>query len=246
MYKQRGPNEFVMVRVRAPGSRWQAVDLGLVARIAEQLGDGQLHFTTRGDVELHGVDFCRVDRVIELIAEAGLTTRGACGDSVRNIVACPGADQCSVAHVPTKQICGDLEVFLRKMEGNGLLPPALRVAISGCPNESSQAGVNDIGFVGATGAYGGRKVLGFELVVGGSTRGEGRLAERIAFLSPEDVIPTFRDLLEIYREFASEGVRFGDFFFEMGAEELSHLLRDHLVRTRRRRILDIWIKSNNY
>lgn len=92
----------------------------------------------------------------------------------------------------------------------------------------SRFAVNDIGFVGAAGAYGGRKVLGFELVVGGSTSGEGRLAERIAFLSLEDIIPTFRDLLDVYGELASPGAHFADFFFETGAEELSHLLLERL------------------
>jgi sulfite reductase (ferredoxin) len=83
-----------MVRVRAPGCLWKSGSLDAVARIAGAYGYGSLHFTTRGDVELHGVKFSDIDLVQDRIRLAGLKGRGGCGDAVRNVVACAGSGVC--------------------------------------------------------------------------------------------------------------------------------------------------------
>lgn len=194
--------------------------------IAARYGAGELRSTGRQELEIPFVGEADIEAVLSELRRLGL-----CGPGVRshpNVVACPGADLCSVALVSTKKTCNDLDAFLRGASENGPLPHDFRVAVSGCPNECSQAGINDVGFVGAVGSYGGRRVPGFELVVGGSVNGPGRLAERIAFISPEDVVPTLRDLLDLYNEFASNGACFSNFFFEIGAEELSGLLLEKL------------------
>jgi hypothetical protein len=86
------------------------------------------------------------------------------------------------------------------------------------------------GFIGTIGSYGGQKVQGFEMAAGGSLQGEGRLAARIAFVSLEDVIPTLRDVLEVYKQWAVRGTPFHEFFFETGPEKFSALLLEQLKR----------------
>jgi sulfite reductase beta subunit-like hemoprotein len=197
-----------------------------LSTLAERFGRGELRATVRHELEIPFVSEPRLDALAGELRRLGLCSRAPSGRP--NVVSCPGADQCSVAFVKTKNLCGDIEGFLNSLAGDQAFPPEFRVAISGCPNECSQARFNDIGFVGVVGAYGGRRLQGFELVAGGSARGEGRLAERIAFVSPEDVIPTLRDLIDIYRESRVKDSTFGDFFFDVGAEEFSRLLRDKL------------------
>ena len=145
-----------------------------------------------------------------------------------NVVACPGADQCTSAFVMTKRICLDVEAYLCETADEGPLPPGLRVAISGCPNECSHARINDVGFVGSVGVYGGRKLKGFELVVGGCISGDGLLAERIAFVTASDVVPTLRDIIEIYRESAAEGTPFDKFYFTVGQEDFTRMMHAKL------------------
>jgi dissimilatory sulfite reductase (desulfoviridin) alpha/beta subunit len=145
-----------------------------------------------------------------------------------NVVACPGADHCTAAYARTKNLYFEIESLLLKTETTRTLPPDFQVAVSGCPNECSQVLINDIGFIGAIGSYQGQKAQGFEMVVGGSIRGEGQLATRIAFVSSEDVVPTLRDVIEIYYQQAVEGTPFHDFFFFKGPEAFSMLLLQQL------------------
>jgi len=194
--------------------------------IASNYGRGEIRSTVRHELEIPFVRESDVEVVLRVLHNLRLRTEAL--EARPNVVACPGADYCASALVKTGKLAHDLEAFLNAASDAHRLPPELRVALSGCPNECSHPHLNDVGFVGTAGAYAGHKVRGFELVVGGSARGDGRLAERIAFLSPEDVVPTLRDLVEVYRDTAAEGSRFAEFFFDTGAEELSRLLQKKL------------------
>ncbi len=197
-------------------------------RLVKKYGCREYRSTIRQDLEIPFVRDEHAEALLEALERLGFRSRNAV---VRpNVVACPGANPCPVAHVPTKELCMDIERFLDKAEAKGMLPPAFHVALSGCPNECSQAGINDVGFVGSAGAYGGERSQGFELLIGGSTHGSGRLAERIAFLGTEDVIPTFRDILHVYNEKAVDRPSFSNFILELGAEEFSRLLLERLRR----------------
>jgi dissimilatory sulfite reductase (desulfoviridin) alpha/beta subunit len=221
--KQAG---FFTIRVSIPGGDLPASIVPDLRQIAESYGRGEFRCTGRHELEIPFIRECDVGTVVSALGRFGFRIAGE--GQRPNVVACPGADHCSVAYVKTKRVCEEIEAFLQKAEKNEALPPEFRVAVSGCPNECSQVLINDIGFVGAVGAYGGRKILGFELAAGGSLRGEGRLATRIAFVSPEDVVPTLRDALEIYRQRAAPGAPFHEFFFAAGPEEFSTLLLQQL------------------
>jgi len=196
--------------------------------LAQRFGSGEVRMTFRHEVEV----VCVPERDVPAV-ESGLKRSGLRVDDVLNrpnVVACPGADHCTSAFVETKRLCREVEAYLIEAELAHVLPPEFRVGISGCPNECSQARINDVGFVGSVGVYGGRKLKGFELVVGGCTAGEGRLCERIAFVTERDVVPTLRDVIEIYCECAVEGTPFAKFYFTVGQEDLTNMLHDKLTQ----------------
>lgn len=219
--KQEG---FSRIRLRLPAGDLEASCVSAICRIALDYGNGELRCTGRHELEIpfiREIDFKAVTAAIEKL---GIQISRE--DQHPNVVACPGSDCCPVAFGHTKDLCREIDAFLNREEDRGALPPEFRVAISGCPNECSQTRVNDLGFVGTFGSYGGKKLQGFEMVAGGSLRDSGRLATRIAFVSSEDIVPTLRDVLSIYRQTASAGMAFSDFFWETGPEEFSmHLLR---------------------
>lgn len=221
--KQEG---YVRIRFPIPAGDLQASLVPEFVRIAAHYGRGEFRCTGRHELEIPFIRECDAQAVISALIKSGVRVTGESQHS--NVVACPGMDHCAVAYAKTKNLYFEIESFLRKVEQSGSLPPEFRVAISGCPNECSQVMINDVGFVAAIGSYGGQKAQGFELAVGGSLNGEGRLATRIAFVSPEDVVPTLRDVLEIYRQQAAGGMPFHDFFFETGPEEFSMLLMQQL------------------
>jgi dissimilatory sulfite reductase (desulfoviridin) alpha/beta subunit len=217
---------YARIHISIPAGDLPASLVPSLRQIAENYGRGEFRCTRRHELEIPFIREPEVQNVLSALDRLGIRTTA---EGPRpNVVACPGTDHCPVAYAKTKSLCFEIRSFLLKAQKPGALPPDFQVAISGCPNECSQVMINDVGFVGAIGSYGGQKAQGFELTVGGTLRGEGRLGTRIAFVSQEDVIPTLRDVLEIYRQRAASGATFHEFFFETGPEEFSALLLEML------------------
>lgn len=53
------------------------------------MGNGKVHFTSRGDVELYGIGSSKLERVLRELEEVELDPRDSCGASVRNVIPCP-------------------------------------------------------------------------------------------------------------------------------------------------------------
>src|SRR5437762_5631056 len=88
-YGQRQTDDAQMVRVKIPQGVLTADQLEALADVAERYSRGFGHITTRQNVQFHFVKLHDVEPAMRRLAEAGLTTREACGNSVRNITACP-------------------------------------------------------------------------------------------------------------------------------------------------------------
>src|SRR5437879_1270019 len=99
------------------------------------------------------------------LAEAGLTTREACGNSVRNVTACPYA---GVAADELFDVTPYAEALTRHFLRHPLaasLPRKFKVAFEGCPEDHVRAAINDLGFHARVE----KDLPGFRLTVGGGT-----------------------------------------------------------------------------
>ena len=74
-----------------PAGLLTAQQLLALADVGERYSRGFGHITTRQNVQFHFVKLHDVEPAMRRLAEEGLTTREACGNSVRNITACPYA-----------------------------------------------------------------------------------------------------------------------------------------------------------
>ena len=83
-----------MQRIKIPYGGLNANQLEVLADLAEEYSDGIAHITTRQDVQLHFVHIEDTPTVMRRLASVGITTREACGNSVRNVTACPYAGVC--------------------------------------------------------------------------------------------------------------------------------------------------------
>ncbi|MDR3669818.1 MAG: NADPH-dependent assimilatory sulfite reductase hemoprotein subunit [Holophaga sp.] len=83
------PPPTLMLRGRTPGGRLEPDQYLAWDRLADQFGDGTLRITTRQSIELHGVRKHDVKRTLQDLQQALLTTKGACGDLVRNVTLAP-------------------------------------------------------------------------------------------------------------------------------------------------------------
>src|SRR5262245_65150443 len=97
VYGQRQGGRNQMLRVKVPYGRVTPEQLEMLGYIAETYSRGWGHLTTRQNVQFHFVQLEQTPEVLRLLASVGLTTREACGDTVRNVVGCHLAGACQYA-----------------------------------------------------------------------------------------------------------------------------------------------------
>src|SRR5262244_4670300 len=88
-YGQRQAEDAQMLRVKIPQGVLTSDQLAALADVGERYSRGFGHITTRQNIQFHFVKLHDVEPAMRLLADAGLTTREACGNSVRNITCCP-------------------------------------------------------------------------------------------------------------------------------------------------------------
>ena len=143
--RQEGVN---MVRVKAPGGRLTPAQLDALADVTEtysQRGIG--HITTRQSVQIHFVPLAKSPDALRRLAQAGLTTREACGNTVRNMTACGLSGVCPREHVDIgTHVDGATRHFLRNPL-NQQLPRKFKMSFSGCEADCAQSLLHDAGVV---------------------------------------------------------------------------------------------------
>ncbi len=163
VYGQR-QDGVMMIRAKLPGGFVTPAQLEALARVAETYGGGKGHITTRQNVQYHFVRTADVEGALRILADAGITTKEACGHSVRNWTCCPFA---GVAHDEPFDPSPYVEALARHLlrgPYSSTLPRKLKPSLGGCcGTDCSQAFINDLGFLA-------RKrgdELGFQLLAGG-------------------------------------------------------------------------------
>ena len=150
VYVQRQGGHNQMLRIKAPFGTITAEQLDRMATIAETFSRGWGHLTTRQAIQFHFVQLERVPDVLREIAAVGMTSREACGDTVRNIQACHLAGACPHERLDvTPWAEAAFDHFLRNPLGQRL-PRKFKVNFSGCATDCGQALFNDVGVVATT------------------------------------------------------------------------------------------------
>src|ERR1035437_42958 len=153
-----------MVRCKIPGGLLTAAQTEQLARISDEFAGGKGHLTTRQNIQFHFVPLVRVAGLMHLMADAGLTNREACYNTVRNVTACPwsGIARDEVFDVrPYAQRVA--YAFLRK-DLTSNLPRKFKIAFDGCGGRDCMASAtNDIGLRASV--RNGRR--GFRMSIGG-------------------------------------------------------------------------------
>jgi sulfite reductase beta subunit-like hemoprotein len=165
-YGQRQAEDAQMLRVKVPQGLLTADQLMALAAVGEQYSRGFGHITTRQNIQFHFVKLHDVEPALRRLAEDGLTTREACGNSVRNITACPYAGVAGDEIFDVTPYAEALTRFLLRHPLSSTLPRKFKIAFEGCPIDHIATPINDLGFRAAIAPGGGR---GFRVTVGGGT-----------------------------------------------------------------------------
>lgn len=235
IYGQRQGGTSQMVRVKIPHGRLNPEQLEMLGHIGETYSRGWGHITTRQNVQFHFVPLERVPELMRDLAVVGLTTREACGDTVRNVMGCHLAGACPFEVLDiTPWAQATTEHFLRNPYAQRL-PRKFKINFSGCDTDCGQAMFNDIGVIAsARKRDDGTLEPGFRVFLAGGLGANPHPAIALEeFTSREELLPTLEAILRTFDHYGNRDnklrARMKWLVDTMGPDEL----RERVVKERR-------------
>ncbi len=189
-----------MQRIKVPFGGITSEQLEVVAELAEEYSAGVAHVTTRQDFQLHFVHIEDTPSLMRRLAAVGITTREACGNTVRNVTACPIAGVCRTQAFDVTPYAKALAYFLLGHPDTQEFGRKFKIAFSGCREEAcGLARMHDIGSIAAVREEGGVKKRGFTLLVGGGLGTVPQQAKLFSdFLPEEELLPTAQAICRVF------------------------------------------------
>ncbi|MGA2147572.1 MAG: nitrite/sulfite reductase [Bryobacteraceae bacterium] len=172
-----------MVRCKIPSGLLTASQVQQLARIADEFAGGKGHLTTRQNIQYHFVPLERVADLMHLMADAGMTNREACYNTVRNITTCAWAGIAADEVFDPRPYAQRLAYALMRKDLTGNLPRKFKIAFDGCQSRDCIAGAtNDVGLRALE--RDGRR--GFRVLIGGGLGALPREAHLLDEFLPEE------------------------------------------------------------
>jgi sulfite reductase beta subunit-like hemoprotein len=195
VYGQRQPDK-QMIRVKVPFGGLTADQLDVLGEVAEKftpLKKG--HFTTRENVQYHHVPLAEVPELLRLLGDSGLSTREACGNVVRNVVAHPSAGVSKDEVFDVTPYSGAYARYFLRHPTTQNMPRKSKVAFSGSEKDEAMVLMHDVGMVARI--RDGKR--GFKIVVGGGLSTRAIMAETLnEFVPVEDFLMHCEAVLRIF------------------------------------------------
>jgi len=235
---QRGtdaePAHQFMVRCKIPGGVLSGPQYLVIDELADRYGNGTLRVTTRQGNQFHGVLKGDLKATIRAVNDALVTTLGACGDVVRNVVSCPApksrglqeqvfsvARRLSDHLLPRTRAYHEIWLDGEQVAGGPLesepiygtryLPRKFKVAFAFPDDNCCDVHSNDLGFLVV---QEGGQLLGFNVLVGGGmgkTHGKEdtypRLADVLGFAATEQVVEVAEAVVKVQRDHGNRSDR---------------------------------------
>jgi sulfite reductase beta subunit-like hemoprotein len=159
-----------MIRVKLPFGGVNPEQMEAFAYLAEQFAPLRKgHITTRQNFQFHHIPLADAAKAIRMIGEVGLSSREACGNTVRNVTGDPWAGVCEgELFDPTPYVGAFVRYFVRN-EVCQLLPRKFKVAFTATDEDRAITNIHDLGFLPRVREIDGKPVKGFEIRTGGGT-----------------------------------------------------------------------------
>jgi sulfite reductase (ferredoxin) len=189
-----------MMRIKIPFGGLTTRQMETLADLAEEYSDDILHVTTRQDFQLHYIHIDDTVDIMRRLAAVGITTREACGNSVRNVTACPLAGVCNTESFDVTPYSRALMEFLLGHEDAQDFGRKVKIAFSGCRDEAcGLVNMHDIGALGVTRQVDGETKRGFELYVGGGLGAVPHQAKVFdEFVPEEELLPLSQAIARVF------------------------------------------------
>ena len=195
VYGQRQPDR-QMIRVKLPFGGVTADQMDVLGQASEKFAPLKKgHLTTRENVQYHHVPLADTTDLLRMLGDAGMTTREACGNVVRNVVAAPsaGVSKDEVFDV-TPYAAAYARYFLRHPTTQNM-PRKSKVAFSSSEKDEAMILMHDVGMLARI--RDGKR--GFKIVVGGGLSTRPMMAETLReFVPVEDFLKNCEAVLRIF------------------------------------------------
>lgn len=207
IYGQRQPG-VQMCRIKIPLGMLNADQIECLADLAESIGHNNCHVTTRQDIQIHYVQLAKTPEMMRRLAAVGLTSREACGNTVRNVTASPSA---GVDPEEVFDVTPYAHAFAFHLLRNPIcqsLPRKFKAAFDGGGVMSALPQIHDFGLVAKVRREKGVERRGFEVCVGGGLGSSPRIAKPLhEFLPVEELIPWAESIIRLFDRYGERKIR---------------------------------------
>jgi len=219
-----------MVRIKIPYGAMTREQIDVIAALAEDYSDGISHVTTRQDIQLHFVHIEDTPNLMRRLAAVGITTREACGNSIRNITGCPLAGVCKTEAFDVSPYAEAMFRFLLGHPDVQDFGRKFKPAFSGCAHEAcGLVNMHDGGWVAKTRTVDGQVQKGFAFYVGGGLGAIPHPAQLVAdFVTEDEIMPMMQAVARVFARLGEKEnrgrARIKFLVAKLGIEEFNRLV----------------------
>ena len=197
-YGTRMTSDYAMVRIKVPAGKILPAQLEKMAQLSERFSIGSAHVSTRENVQLHWVILEDVSEIFRGLAEVGLTSREACGNTVRNVMCSPLSGVCSAEAFDATPYALSTAKFLLRNPMNQNLPRKFKFNFT-CCEEHGMVRMVDVGVLPQVRHENGEERRGFKVFLGGGLGNKSFVGHELEDFTPqEDLIYTSLAVLRIF------------------------------------------------
>ena len=198
-----------MQRIKFPWGGMTADHLDTLADLAEEYSDGISHITTRQDFQLHFIHVEDTPDIMRRLAAVGITTREACGNSVRNVTACPLAGVCRTESFDVTPYSKAIFKFMLGHPDAQDFGRKFKIAFSGCAHEAcGLVNMHDMGFIAKKAQADGKEKRVFDVYVGGGLGPVPYNAKLLVENCPaEEILPLTQAVARVYGRLGEKKIR---------------------------------------
>lgn len=189
-----------MQRIKLPMGRMTAEQLEALSDLAEEYSDQILHVTTRQDIQLHFIHIEDTPDLMRRLAAVGVTTKEACGNSVRNTTACPYSGVCHDESFDVTPYAHALTFFLMGHDDTQDFGRKVKIAFSGCSQHAcAMTNFHDLGCIAEVREVDGKPERGFGFYVGGGLGSVPQAAQLFdEFLPESELLPMSQAVSRVF------------------------------------------------
>ncbi|WP_187263357.1 HEPN domain-containing protein [Pontibacter beigongshangensis] len=230
VYGQRQPG-VQMVRIKLPFGRLTTQQLLRIAAISDEYSTGNLHLTTRQDIQIHYVSLDRTPELWAKLAEDDITLREACGNTVRNVTASPEA---GIDPTEPFDVAPYADATFRYLLRNPIcqeMGRKFKIAFSSSDKDTAFAYIHDLGFIPKVQVVDGKEERGFKVLIGGGLGAQPVLAQvAYEFLPENRIIPFIEGVVRVFDRHGERNnrnkARFKYLQNKIGVEEVMRLVKE--------------------